>query len=218
MEPTSTFFSTAARWAGRYADTVMARENLHLVPSHISKAAAKRVSQGIRAIEAYLRRLLLLLALAIEPGLKPDNRARPVYAATRAKRATERPGFTFQMFQKEGIDFALSPKFDALRERPRRSFSGPKQVPARPLIERLRALRTLLEAPQARAQRLAWAIARRRPGLMLAPGTGEEVRNRHGTEFSATYTIMGLSILEQSRARPPPLAPKPKCPPRIRVL
>ncbi|MEL8055756.1 MAG: hypothetical protein AAGK66_06360, partial [Pseudomonadota bacterium] len=108
--------------------------------------------------------------------------------------------------------------FKALRAHPKRPNTGRAQVPARPLIEQMKALRTLMANPDARARKLAWTLARRRPGLMLAPGAHDAVKNRHGTEVSATYTAMGHAILQLSRARPPPLGPVPRPPPRIRVL
>lgn len=218
MEIRRSLFTHAAQWAGRYADTVMSRDDLHLSPALISKAAAKRISKGIRVIEAYLRRILILLALSLEPTLTPDNRERAVHFWPPRNRRDPRPDFHFRVFKNEGIDFALSTRFDALKARPKRPKTGRAQVPARPLIARMKALWTLMANPDARARRLAWTLARRRPGLMLAPGAHDAVKNSHGTEVSATYTAMGHAILQLSRARPPPLGPVPRPPPRIRVL
>ncbi|MEM1391003.1 MAG: hypothetical protein AAGG45_07960 [Pseudomonadota bacterium] len=215
MQIRSFLFTHAAIWAQRYADKVMAKDDLHLSPALISKAVAARLKQAIRAMEAYLRRMLVLLALSLEPGLKPDMRERPVRPS---KRSQSTPTFTFRTFPKAGIDFALSSHFEALKARPRTPNTGRTPVPARPLLERLSQLRALIEAPQARARKLAWALARRRPGLMLAPGHHEAVKPRYGTEFSTTYTLMGHAILKLSRARPPPIGPVPRPPPRIRVL
>ena len=215
MEIRSSLFPHASQWAQRYADKVIAKDGLHLSPALISKAAAKRLKQAIRAMEAYLRRMLVLLALSLEPDLKPDMRERPVRPS---KRPQTTPSFTFRTFPKAGIDFALSSQFETLRHRPKPANTGRNQVPARPLLDRLTQLRALIEAPQARARKLAWHLARRRPGLMLAPGHHDAVKNRYGTEFSTTYTLMGHAILQQSRARPPPIGPVPRPPPRIRVL
>ncbi|MEM7493136.1 MAG: hypothetical protein AAF296_07105, partial [Pseudomonadota bacterium] len=135
-----------------------------------------------------------------------------------SKRIQTTPSFAFRTFPKAGIDFALSSRFEALKHRPRTPNTGRTQVPARPLLERLTQLRALIKAPQARARKLAWHMARRRPGLMLAPGNHDAVKNRYGTEFSTTYTLMGHAILRLSRARPPPIGPVPRPPPRIRVL
>ena len=215
METRSSLFPHAAQWASRYADKVIAKNNLHLSPELISKAVAGRLKQAIRAMEAYLKRMLVLLALSLEPDLKADTRARPLHPSRRPQTT---PNFRFRTFPKAGIDFALSTQFDALKHRPRPLNTGRTQVPARPLLERLTQLRALIEAPQARARKLAWHMARRRPGLMLAPGHHTAVKNRYGTEFSTTYTLMGHATLRLSRARPPPIGPVPRPPPRIRVL
>ena len=215
MEIRSSLFPHASEWAQRYADKVIAKDDLHLSPTLISKAAATRLKQAIRAMEAYLRRMLVLLALSLQPDLTPDTRARPLRPSRRPQTA---PGFRFRTFPKAGIDFALSSHFDELKARPRTPNTGRTQIPARPLLKRFTHLRALIEAPQARARQLAWHMARRRPGPMLAPGHHDAVKNRYGTEFSTTYTLMGHAILKLSRARPPPIGPVPRPPPRIRVL
>ncbi|MEM1390477.1 MAG: hypothetical protein AAGG45_05300, partial [Pseudomonadota bacterium] len=162
MQIRASFFTHAAIWAQRYADKVIAKDDLHLSPALISKAVAARLKQAIRAMEAYLRRMLVLLALSLEPGLKPDTRERPVRLH---KRPQATPTFSFRTVPKAGIDFALSPHFEALKHRPKDTACTPNTgrtpVLARPLLERLTQLRALIEAPQARARKLAWHMARR---------------------------------------------------------
>ncbi|MEM1087914.1 MAG: hypothetical protein AAGH90_09295, partial [Pseudomonadota bacterium] len=58
--------------AAKLLASVTARDHLQLNPATITKAAAKRLRQGLRQIEAYLRRVLILMALMLEPGLKPN--------------------------------------------------------------------------------------------------------------------------------------------------
>ncbi|MEM1391236.1 MAG: hypothetical protein AAGG45_09165 [Pseudomonadota bacterium] len=206
-------------WAQRYADKVIAKDNLHLSPARISKAAARRVRQGIKAIEAYLRRVLLLLALQIEPELAGANRARAIYGRKGSRKSAQRPVLSLRACQNRGIDFALSHRLERLRaDRGGINSFSPTQMAARPYLERMAALRALMNDPYKRARRLAWTLARRRPGFLLAPGRADAVRNRYGTEFSALYTAMAAGILTRSRARPPPLGPMPRPPPRIRVL
>ncbi|MEM7494371.1 MAG: hypothetical protein AAF296_13405 [Pseudomonadota bacterium] len=219
MESNSSPLSHMLIWVQRYADTVMARDNLHLSPALISKAAARRLHQGIKAIEAYLHRFLLLLAMQIEPELASANRARAIYGVKGVRKPAPCRGLSFRMPQNRGIDFALSHRFERLRaDRRGRGSVSPTQITARPYLERMAVLRALMSDPYKRARRLAWTLARRRPGLLLVPGCADAVRNRHGTEFSALYTAMATGILTQSRARPPPLGPVPRPPPRIRRL
>ncbi|MEM7493033.1 MAG: hypothetical protein AAF296_06590, partial [Pseudomonadota bacterium] len=121
MEIRSSLFPHAAQWAQRYGDKVIAKDALHLSPELISKAVAARLKQAIRAMEAYLRRMLVLLALSLEPDLNPDTRARPVRPS---KRIQTTPSFAFRTFPKAGIDFALSSRFEALKHRPRTPNTG----------------------------------------------------------------------------------------------
>ena len=93
--------------------------------------------------------------------------------------------------------------------------AGP--VPARGLLQRLSALKAILDNPEPRARRLAWSLARNRPGILLA-AQGRAVPARWGTEPSALYTAMGFAISQTSRAPPPPLGPRPRAGPRIRRI
>ena len=193
---------------------VVSRDNLQLAPSQLSKAAAARLRQGIRALEAYLRRVLFCLALALEPNLTPETRARnprerkPVFVS--------KPYFALLTSQADCPDFAelLHDPWADPKPRPPRGLP----VFAAPLLARLSALKALLEAPTGRAKRLAFHLARRRPGWLMPPGREADVPRRWGTELSALYTSMAHLIVEASKARPPPLGPVPSMPPRIRRL
>ena len=212
MQPNQPFHQHAAYWAEMFAAKILARDGLHLSPSHVSRAAALRLKQGIAALEAYLRRLLFLLALQLEHGLKPDTKERPIYAR---KPHTNHTRTGFKSFAFRGID----PDFPTFSENAKwRERRAPKPVPLAPLLQRLREVRALLADPAARARRLAYHLSRKQPGPMLAPGPHDAVRNRYGTEFSALYTSIGHAIGQASRARPPPIGPVLRPPPRIRTL
>jgi len=191
---------------------VLSHDNLHLGPSLISPAAARRLKAGLRALEAYLRRVLILLALQLEPGLPRDTRPRTIYARAPRKPA-ERPRFRLLTAQRDFTPFAA---FDANDSQ---SIPQKSAISATPYLTRLRTLKSLLEAPTARARRLAFHLARRRPGPILAPdASGTNLPRRYGTEVSAIYTSLAQAILNASRARPPPLGPTPLAPPRSRRL
>ena len=97
--------------------------------------------------------------------------------------------------------------------------SNAQQVLAAPLLARLFELCRLIEDPQARARRLAFHLARRRPGPLLAPDLAtSRMPARFGTEISALYAGFASAIARLSQARPPPLGPLPIFPPRIRAV
>lgn len=88
-----------------------------------------------------------------------------------------------------------------------------------PLLTRLRALKTLLDNPQARANRLALYLLRYQAGPVMVPGlAGQSFPARYGTELSAVFRGMGEAIWQAGRARPPPLGPRPCLGPRVRTL
>ena len=200
--------------AARLCARVTVRDNLHLSPDLLSRSVARRLRQGLRHLEAFVRRLLILLALALEPGLQPTLRVAPM-----VRRDAKKKPKTSNRFRVYPLDLA-SPDWPDLSAALRTRGEGPGgPVPAAPLLARLSALRALIDAPQARARRLAYMLARKRPGLLLAPDLGREaVPPRLGTEIFSIYRAMGREITVRSRARPPPLPPVPRRPPRVRLL
>ncbi|MEM9938751.1 MAG: hypothetical protein AAF768_07890 [Pseudomonadota bacterium] len=201
----------AGELAERLALKVLSRDNAHLAPATLTQAAARRMQAGLRALEAYVRRVLLYLALQIEPDLPRTVReAQPL----RENQRPSAPKIGLRVFR-GGRDFDPWAVADA-------AFA--ERVPARPvlaapLLARLRALKTLALDPEGRARRLAWNMARRRPGPTLAPDTFREaVPRRYGTELSMLYDAMGQGIVCASKERPPPLGPRLKPAPRIRAL
>lgn len=201
----------------RLLDSVAARDNLHLAPKTLTKAAAARIRRGIRTAQAYLRRLLIVMALMLEPTLKPDQRPRAIYGKVEKPNPPRKKTFPIFTGEQNLPNFQYMSKTAAFTARNGHQNTGP--VLAAPLLEQLRALRTLLENPDARARRLALHMARRRAGLILAPDLNRGlVPNRLGTEISSLYQGLGVQIAELSRGRPPPLGPAQRAPPRIRRL
>jgi hypothetical protein len=90
---------------------VIGRGELLGRPEFVIKAVAARLRTGVRALEAFLRRILILMALEIEPDLvfvpRPENLAR---AKGRRKLRVKKPflqvydmpdrpyGFDFEIF------------------------------------------------------------------------------------------------------------------------
>jgi len=213
MSPALTQFETLRFQGLLLHGRVLARDHLQLVPDRISKAASVRARAGIRILESWLRRLLILMALALEPGLEPrpgehvltrDWREKPYKTARKPR---------FQIFR-DAPEADFTALADPWRTRPE-PVRGP--VPAKRLLQRLSALKALLDDPAPRAKSLAWSLARHRPGVLVAP-QGRAMPARWGAEPSALYTAMGFSISEASRARPPPLGPRPRAGPRIRRI
>ncbi|MDG1825978.1 MAG: hypothetical protein P8H62_06890 [Henriciella sp.] len=187
MNRWDTHLQSASEHVFRHASKVLSRDNAHLSPRVFSPAAAARFKAGLRAIEAYLCRMILWLALQIEHDL-PGQGAPRATSARRAKLARNK-NLSLKIFtgQTDVPDFLHD-----------RAYGRPERP------------KTVLAAPY---------LARKRPGLMLAPDTFRaHVPSRYGTELSASYKALGKAIIDASRARPPPLGPPPRHPPRIRYL
>ncbi|MDJ0920777.1 MAG: hypothetical protein QNI84_06585 [Henriciella sp.] len=220
MTLTPGFFAFAQSQGDLLFGKVLARDGLNLAPASLTRAAARRARAGIRALEAYLRRVILLLALVLEPDLKADNK--PVIPQDRPPNPTQKPQ-RFQIFTGEQDRPDFTDLHDPWADPSDRAWASHMNrglpVPTAPLLARLAQLQALLQAPEARARRLAYHLARRRPGLLTAPDFWRcPVRSRHGTELSALYTGMAAAIIQMSRIRPPPLGPRPRAGPRLRWL
>ena len=214
MQRTQGFFEFAQRQGDLLVARVLSRDDIHLAPKVLRLAAIARLRRGIRALEAFLRRLLILMALALEPSLKPDQTERPT-SMNRAKSGGKSHSFPIFIGERAPPDIMSDPWAKAA---PRKREYG-RMIPAGPLIAHFYYLKTLLEQPEKRARHLAFHLARRRPGLVIPPGLNQKgVPNRYGTEVSALYDAMAQGIWNASRARPPPLGPVPRPPPRIRLL
>ena len=213
MSLSPAFLARLQRHGLLLAADITARDDLQLRPAVLSRAAARRLKAGLRALEAYVRRLLLLLALQLETALPQADRPRNPRAP--APRQSAR-SCGLRVFAGEH-----DPP-DNLRD-----WQGaiPAECPphggvqAAPLMARLTALKALIAAPDARARRLAFHLSRRRPGLLLASDAGNaQLPRRFGTEVSMLYAALAPAILAASRARPPPLGPAPRPGPRLRRL
>ena len=216
MTPAGPLLETSRDYALRLVTAVLARDDSHLAPATLTKAAARRMQAGIRAVEAYLRRLILVLALQFEHSLPKHNPVRPRYGALPAKTPPKphKTRIRFTVFTgQHDLPDALIEGWIATQPR----HTAP--IPAAPLLARLRALSNLAKAPETRARRLAWTLARKRPGPILTPDLKRRyVPARYGTEVSAIYHGFHAEIIKASRARPPPLGPVRRPPPRIRTL
>jgi hypothetical protein len=211
MHSADASFKTLIHYGLQLAAKVIARDNLNLGPSAISLAAAARLRRGLHALHAYVRRVLILLALEIEHDMTPDNSEHPRRMGPREAgiKTTSIPLFPCHAPRNDFFfDTHISPR-----------KQSPTSINPAPLIDRWRALKDLLENPDKRARRLAIHMARKHEGMILPPDLyGAAIRNRDGTELSSLYACMAHDIQTQSRARPPPLGPRPRPPPRIRRL
>ena len=197
---------------------VWTRDDLHLRPDFATRAVAERMRQGIRLVEAYLRRLLLIMALELEQTLvdppkpplgRPHGKPVPVRPPRFVVQDLRYSPFTGQ------VAATLEQARQARRDRPRHP---PQPVPMACLYQRLVFLAGIAANPLKRATRLAWHLARSHEGLLLAPDHALRIPGRWGTEVSMTFRLMGHDVLALSRKRPPMLEPRRWYGPSITAL
>ena len=213
-----------------------------------TKAATQRLKVALRLVEAYLRRVLLVMALALEPTLidtpqklarskdgpsdgpsdgpnnGPSDASSACTFAGQLERKSRATGAPFQVF----VNVPALPE-EILAKLRQGDFGAPvapqERAPLDPIFigrfkTRLDTLAKIAADPLPHARRLAFYLARTRPGPMLEPDRHLRVSSSLGplrklwrTETSATFDAMGMQIRPKSRARPPPLPPHRRHPP-----
>lgn len=186
------------------------------------KAVAARLRKGVRALEAFLRRILILMALELEPDLVAklqfENLARAKARKVRARKAFLRifpspsGAHTFDFKQRLG-----APRTSEIPSHA--AALPPVKVPIAHWFRQLDYLQTIINDPVAKAKRLAFSLARRHHGLLMAPDQHRRVMRGCGTEPSTIFDAMAFQIMQKSRSRPPPLPPPRRWPkPMITLL
>jgi hypothetical protein len=188
------------------ASAVTTRDNLHLRPAVSTKAVAGRLITGMILLRAYLRRLIILIALKLEwdlidkrgPMKRPHGRK---MTPTSAKLSLT----CLDSVKPSPWLNSHGPKFKARSTAP--AFDQPVPVNMAGLYAQLDFLAGIAANPLAKAKRLAFHLARKREGIIMAPLGPKRVAGRWGTQVRATYDAMSDFIIIESRNRPPPLPP-----------
>jgi hypothetical protein len=169
-------------------------------------------------LRAFLRRLVILIALDLEWGLV-DKRG--VMKRPHGRKSTS-VGFSLGGLDRDKISpwqNSDGPNFKPqllIRGEDRRSTPVPVDM-AR-LYAQFDFLSKIAANPLAKAKRLAFHVARTKEWIIIPPEGPRRIAGRWGTEVSASYDAMGGSIMTVSRNRAPPLPPPRNQWPMISVL
>jgi hypothetical protein len=187
---------------------VTTRDNLHLRPPLARKAVAARLASGLRLLRAFLRRLIILIALELEWGLV-DSRGEMKRPHKRQSKSSA--GFSIAGLDTQGASPWLNadgPDFKpVVKSDHRQGYNTPVDIDMAKLYAQLDYLARIAADPLAKAKRLAFHLARNYEGIIMAPEGPRRIAGRWGTEVSASYTAIAGAIMIQSRNRPPPLPP-----------
>jgi hypothetical protein len=207
MNPLASF-SVLMATAQSLVAAVRTRDDLHLRPALVRKAVAVRLVSGLRVLRAFLRRMIILIALKMEWGLK-DTRG-PMKRPHGRKAVSTAPSFSLPGLDRDRPSPWLNsdgPKFKPKALHSTNTPLAPVYVDMAKLYGQLDFLARIAADPSAKAKRLAFHLARTYHGIMMAPEGPKRIAGRWGTEVRALYDAMAHNIIEQSRNRPPPLPP-----------
>jgi hypothetical protein len=188
---------------------VTTRDSLHIRPALARQAVAARLRSGMIVLRAFLRRLIILIALELEWGLV-DTRGKMKRPHKRKSKSSS-PGCSLQGLDTQGASPWLNadgPNFKPVVKTDHiRGYNTPVMIDMAKLYAQLDYLAGLAADPLAKAKRLAFHMARNYEGIIIAPEGPKRIAGRWGTQVSASYTAMAWSIMNQSRNRPAPLSP-----------
>jgi hypothetical protein len=207
MRPPSNFTRLIAT-AQNLVAMVNTRDSLHLRPDYARKSVAARMKSGLIVLKTFLRRLIILIALDLEWGLV-DTRGE----MKRPHRRKAKPSDGFQLSlldaQKGGHWLANYNPDHYPRAKSQRDYGTNPAVTVdmAKLYAYLAFLSRIADNPYPKAKRLAYHLARNRPGYILASEGPKRIAGRWGTEIRAHYDGLPALIVDQSRNRPPPLPP-----------
>jgi hypothetical protein len=208
MNPPASNFTMFIATAQSLAATVSVRDDLYLRPAFARKAVAARLASGLVVLRAFLRRLILLMALDLEWGL--------VEARGPMKRPHGRKSKVSKRFALPNLDAqkaspwlnAYGPQFQPrIKSQNEAGTNPPVYIDMAKLYAKLDYFAKIAANPHAKAKRLAYHLARTYQGMIIAWEGPKRIAGRWGTQVRTYYDAMAAFILEQSRHRPPPLPP-----------
>jgi hypothetical protein len=195
------------------AAAVNTRDSLHLRPQTARKAVAARLASGLRVLRAFVRRLIILMALELEWGLV-DKRAE----MKRPHKRKSKPTLNISLkaldaqgpspwLNGDGPQFQPAIKNDHTQGHGSQGYGTPVDIDMTKLYAQLDFLSKIAANPAAKAQRMAFHLARTYEGIIMAPQGPARIAGRWGTQVSASFDAMAGAIITKSRKRPPPLMP-----------
>ena len=204
MNPLAAFTFLIATVQSLVAE-VTTRDKLHLRPPVAYKSVAARLASGLRVLRAFLRRLIILIALDMEWGLV-DTRGEMKRPHGR-KSTSSSSGFSLKGLDARKATPWLNSDGPQFKADDTQGHNTPVQIDMAKLYAQLDFLAGIAANPIAKSKRLAFHLARTQQGIIMAPEGPQRIAGRWGTQVRASFDAMAASIITQSRNRPPPLMP-----------
>jgi hypothetical protein len=208
MNPLAAFTMLIAT-AQSLADAVSARDHVYLRHPTQRQAVAQRLVSGLRLLRAFLRRLVILIALELEWGLvdKRGEMKRP----HKRKMKPSSAKLSLICFDADKVSPWLNadgPNFKPRLPSQNEPGANPSvHITMTSLYAQLDFLANIAANPLAKAKRLAFHLARKHHGIFMAPSGPKRIGGRWGMQVSAYFNLMAWEITTKSHTRPPPLPP-----------
>jgi hypothetical protein len=208
MNPLASFTMLIAT-AQSLADAVKTRDNVYFRRPTERGAVATRLVSGLRLLRAFLRRLVILIALELEWSLV-DARG-PMKRPHKRKMKPSSAKLSLTCFDADKVSPWLNNVGPSFKPRAmsqnEHGTNPPVYVDMTNLYAQLDFLSGIAANPLAKAKRLAFHLARKKHGLFMAPSGPWRIPGRWGTQVSTYFDLMAGDIITKSRNRPPPLPP-----------
>lgn len=158
MDQADAFLAQGFEQAGFELADIISGANLHLKPETVTRSMAARIRARLKALETILRRLILLMAMALD--LAPAKPRVPQAGASLPE-GVEDVTASFRMYLKTRRFMLMPPAMRAPGHFPEtRPTRPPGPVPAAPLTAWAATLYRVLKNPEPAARRLARTVAR----------------------------------------------------------
>ena len=203
MKPETPFISHALRCISEAVVDILGKTELHVRPTGLSQRLARRTRAQLKALEQMLRRVIMLIAIAMSEHIKPTPLARPRIrlldsirlTPLRAPKAPRPPPQGQPMLPAPrcttgDVDFLSLPK-----------GKSRKPVNLRKLIKRIQTLQAVLENPEPMARRLATHYARLRRLHTKLPTLPPDIPlRRANAELSLVAGALPMELRRAARA------------------
>jgi hypothetical protein len=189
MNPLASFAFLIAT-AQSLVDAVSARDAVYLRPATARQAVAMRLASGLAVLRHFLRRLLILIALDLEWGLVDSRGPMKRPHGRRSKTLSK---FSLNCFDPDKPSPWLNAAGPQFKPIVRTGYQGPVEVDMAKLYAQLDFLSKIAADPAAKAKRLAFHLARKRHGILMAPEGPKRIAGRWGTEVRASVDAMAFA-------------------------
>jgi hypothetical protein len=163
---------------------VTTRDDLHIRPLFARKAVAARLASGLVVLRAFLRHLIILIALDMEWGLVDTRGAmkRP-----HGRKASLSSAPSLKLLDTHEVSPWLNSDGSQFKNTNSQAYATPVPINMAKLYAQLNFLSKIAANPAPMAKRLAFHLARTYQGIIMAPQGAKAHRGKMGDASSCLF-------------------------------